>query len=473
MPASGVRTTWRSDNFRRVDASVGGTPAERSTARHRRIAIATVAGLASRVIMAVALLAALPLASGHLDDDQLGVWSLLVTAVGLVGFADLGIGNGLLNVLTSAIGKGDQTTAQQAVTNAAYGALVIAVVGAALSASLAWTVPWPSLLRVPPVHASGVRDAVFVFGLAMSVAIPAAVGQKVHLAYQQGWAASATSGLGALLSIGFVAVAAASGADLPWFVAAMVGPPVVASVGETLWVFFRSHVDLRPRRHHLHRPTLRRIVRSGSLFGVLALAGATGYHSDTIIIAGSVGAEAVTVYAVVLRLFMLGPTALAALLLPLWPAYGEALARGDSAWLRQTLRTSLLLSAAVSFVASCVFVLSARPLLDRWVPEMDSPSFALLMAMGCWAVVSAVSMAVAMYLNGLNLLRFQVAAACAMAAANIALSVIAVRWIGVSGPVWASVFTQTVLVLAPATLVVRRSLRALLGSERSTERGTE
>lgn len=433
----------------RLDGREATTPADRARDRHRRLALASAAGIASRGLTALVLVVALPLAQAHLDAPALGVWSLLVTAVALLGFADLGLGNGLVNVLTEAVGRGDAAAARRSVTAGAYGLAGAALAGAAVALPVVALAPWTGLLGLSEGQVPGVRVAVAVFVILVLVAIPASIGQRVHLAYQQGWAAAATNGLGSALALGGVLAAAAADAGLAWFVAAMLGGPALAWALETAWVLGRSHPDLRPGRAAFALPTLRRVLRAGGLFLVLSVAGAAAYQSDTLVISQHLGAAEVTRYAVGLRLFTLAPTALAALVMPLWPAYGEAVARGDHDWVRATLRRSVLGSLAVAAVASAVLVVAAQPLLDRWAGGTARPDTGLVLALACWAVVSAVSTALAMYLNGAQVIRLQVVVALAMAASNLALSLVLVRRLGVAGPVWASVITQVVVVLIP------------------------
>lgn len=446
-----ARATWRRA-LGRLHLRADATPDERAGDRHRRIATATVAGIGSRVLTAITLLVALPVASNHLNAEELGVWTLLVTAVALLGFADLGLGNGMLNVLTRAIGQGDTTTAKQAVTGAVAGMTGIAVVGGMACVLLVPIVPWYRLLQVSEGAVPDLEAAVAVFAATVLVAIPSGVGQRVHLAYQQGWAASLTTGVGSVLALAGTVAAAVADASLAWFVAAMLAGPVLAFLGETLWVFTRSHADLRPDRASLHAATIRRILASGGQFFALALAGAVAYQSDSLVIAHYLGAAEVTRYAVCLRLFTLVQTALAALLMPLWPAYGEALASRDHDWVRTTLRRSLLGSLAISLLSSLVLVIAARWLLSVWTPELEVPSTSLLLSLACWAVVSSVSMAIAMFLNGANIIRLQVVAASVMAVANLALSIALVTRIGIAGPVWASVVTQTLIVVVPVSI---------------------
>jgi O-antigen/teichoic acid export membrane protein len=146
-----------------------------------------------------------------------------------------------------------------------------------------------------------------------------------------------------------------------------------------------------------------------------------------------------------------------AFLLPVWPAYGEALARGDHEWVRSTLRSTVRVSLLMSTAASIALLVVGRSLLHRWAPHIAAPSWSLLVGLACWGVVSSVSVALAMYLNGARMIRIQVVVSGLMAAANLWLSIrLSGRW-GAAGPVWASVLTQTGIILIPE-LVLLRSL---------------
>jgi O-antigen/teichoic acid export membrane protein len=164
-------------------------------------------------------------------------------------------------------------------------------------------------------------------------------------------------------------------------------------------------------------------------------------------------------YALPLRLFLLAPTAVTLLVTPLWPAYGEALARRDLPWVQATLRRSLGAAIGLTVLPSLALVVLARPILHLWVgPEVDPP-LSMLVAMALWAVVSSVSNALAMFFNGANAIRFQVIIAIGMAVSNLILSIILVQSIGIAGPMWGSVAAQTLVVLVPELIVVWRVLR--------------
>ena len=431
----------------------------RARERYRRVALASLVAGISRILATTGLLIAVPLASHRLDPEELGLWVLLVSAVALLGFADLGIGNGLLNVLSDQHGRDDTDGAVQSSSSAFFSLVALATV-LGLGFALAYPhIPWASLLSVTGSAASSAGPAVAIFTASVLISMPLGIGQRIHLAYQEGWRASAWSAVGSVLSIAGVVVAAVAHAGLNGFLLAMLGGLPVAYLGESLVIYIHERPDLRPRFSHATTAAASRVLRTGFLFFTLALAISIAYQSDSLVISHYLGAAAVTSYALPLRLFLLAPTAVILLVTPLWPAYGEALARRDLPWVRSTLRRSLSAALALTVVPSVVLVVVARPILHAWVgPEVDPP-VSMLVAMGLWAVVSSVSNALAMFFNGANAIRFQVIIATGMATLNLALSIVLVQSIGIAGPMWGSVVAQTLVVLVPELIVVRRVLR--------------
>jgi len=435
------------------------TPEGRSSERYRRVALATLTAGVSRVLATVGLLVAVPLVSNHLGAEQLGLWVLLVSAVALLGFADLGIGNGLLNILADAHGRDDSDTAVDSVSSAFIALLALAG-GLGLAFALLYPhVPWATLLNATGSAATVSGPAVAVFTLSVLLSMPFGIGQRIHLAYQEGWRASAWSAAGSIASLVGVVVASVMHTGLLGYLIAMLGGLPLAYLLESIVVFVWERPDLRPRLSRATRHAGVRVLRTGFLFFVLALAIAVAYQSDSLVIAHFLGTAAVTTYALPLRLFLLAPTALTVLVTPLWPAYGEALARRDLPWVQATLRRSLGAALGITVLPSLVLIVIARPVLHLWVgPDVDPP-ISMLVAMALWAVVSSVSNALAMFFNGASAIRFQVIIAAGMATLNLALSIVLVQSVGIAGPMWGSVVAQTLVVLLPELIVIRRVLR--------------
>jgi Na+-driven multidrug efflux pump len=84
-------------------------------------------------------------------------------------------------------------------------------------------------------------------------------------------------------------------------------------------------------------------------------------------------------------------------------------------------------------------------------------------------MIQAVNVPLAFVLNGLSILRIQGVLGLAMAVTNIALSVVGAHVIGIAGPAWATVLTETVIIVGPLWFVAQRRLRALIEASSTIE----
>jgi len=426
--------------------------------RSRRLVRAGFSSLAARIGSVVLALVLTPLIVRALGDERYGVYATLTTVVGLLAFSDLGIGNGLVTRLAAAGGRGDEDSQRRLVSMALA---VLAVCGAligGLGALAARTSSWADLLGSSTIPVREVSSAVLVFSLLFAAGLPAGVGQKVLLGLQRGGEASLWLLTSTAAALALTAVAAVADAGLTLVVAATMAPPVCLGAAQSVWLLQIRHPELRPRLRDISRSGITELLRIGGLFVVLNLAGAVAFQTDLLVVSGVLGATSAAVFAICLRLFGLVVQAVTASLSQLWPAFAEALARGDHGWVRQTLLRTMAATALLAVPAVILLVIVGQDLVRWWVGPSLVPPTALLVAMACWTVQQCVIYPVAMLMNGAEMVRFQVIAASSMAVTNLLVSIMLTRQIGISGPVWASLLTHLVLNAAPAVVVVRRRL---------------
>jgi O-antigen/teichoic acid export membrane protein len=239
----------------------------------------------------------------------------------------------------------------------------------------------------------------------------------------------------------------------------MFGQPLV-SVADTVLLFGAQRADLRPSRAAIRKDEALALLRQGSMFFFLAIAIAVGYESDALVISHALGADAVPQFALPYRIVMLAPAAVSLVMVALWPAYSESMARGDAAWAERTMKRSLVVAGCGTVVTSLVVVI-VGPYAWSWLGGSSAvPSRGLLLVLGLLACVMSVSTAFGVFLSATGRLRIQVFAAAAMAVSNVILSLALVGPLGVAGPAWGTIIAQTVCVLLPVGFVVGRSLRA-------------
>jgi O-antigen/teichoic acid export membrane protein len=408
-----------------------------------------------------------PLVGGYLGDDRYGIWLQMSSFLAALGPLDLGIGLGLLTVVSDAYGRDDREAARRAISTAAAMLTTIAAVAVVVFGIAYLFIPWARVFNVttPTAMSEAGPAAAVLFG-AFAVGLPLGIVAQVQLAHQAGYISSAWAIVGNLGSfVALLAIIAIHG-SLPLLILALTGVGLVAAVLNGWFLFRRQRRWLMPRLRDADIHSARPLLKTGSLFLVLQIAGLAAYSLDNVVIAQIMGSGAVQEYAVPTKLFVLAPTLLSFVLMPLWPAYRESLARGDAGWVGRTLRRSIILAALVNIPSTVVLVLTGPLIIQIWAPSLHlHPTMLLMLGLGTWTVMNTLNGPFAMLLNGANVVGFQVVCAVLMAVANVAISIYLVQRIGVSGAVYGSVISQSFFVLVPETWYVRRFLRRLSGSQ--------
>ena len=432
----------------------------RGRERERRAALSAASALGARAVTLIFTLLSVPLALNYLGTERFGMWLTISSVIALLSLSDLGVGYGLLNAVTKSLALRNIARARRQVSSsmALLGILALALTGAVLAAVL--IADWPQILGVrSPLARSEAVPSVLVFALIFLVGLPLSVTTQVRVARQEAYLVHVAATVGNLVALVALLVVISSRQGVPALIVAMAGPPALAIAVNGLFLFFRNASDLRPSMALVDWSIAITLVRAGFLFLVLQVSIAVAFASDTLILARILGPDAVSEYGVAFRLFTI-PIGLVAIgLTPLWPAYGDAIARGDVEWARTTLRRSTRTALLFAVPAAVFFVALGGWLVTIWVGVTVMPSLAMFLGLGVWTVQTSLGQSVAMLLNGANEIRLQAAAAAVMAVSNVALSVWLTIVMGAAGVVWGTVVTYALFVLLPMALYVPGVLR--------------
>ena len=382
-----ARVVWMRHNRRifRLTPFDTVTAEGRSDERFRRVSLSAGTSAAAKGIALVTTAVSVPLTLGYLGSERFGIWMTLSALIALLGFTDLGIGNSLLNGVAHAAGREDRTLIRANVSSGVAMLLAVSAGFGLLFAAVYRFIPWDRVFNVGSARAldeAGPAAAALIG--CFLVAMPAGAFQQVRLGLQEGYINAIFVAVGNIGGLALVIWAIQMRLGLPWLVLAMAGAPLLATLVNGFTLLTRSPW-LRPTLHDVNFGIARSLLRVGLLFLVLQLAVAVAFTSNSIIIAAMIGPSAVADYAVVSKLFMI-PTLLVGFALgPLWPAYREALSRGDVQWVRRTFRRSIRLSLAVAGPVSAALVVLGLPVIAVWVGTSSvQPSFGLVLAIGIW-----------------------------------------------------------------------------------------
>ena len=273
-------------------------------------------------------------------------------------------------------------------------------------------------------------------------------GYKLHL-----W--TATGSLATLLGIAVCAHFATGSAP---FVVVSVFCPLLAMVGNWSTFFWKLEPRLRPRFSLFRIDVARLIASSGGIFLLQQIFSALTYGVDGLIIVRVLGPAAVAEYSVAQRLFAMALLS-QFLSLPLWPAFGDALARGDRTWLRHSIPRAIALNVGMNLTAGLLLTIFGKQVLKFWTAGTVIPGIALLIAFALRSGQQGFDETLSATLNHEPTMTRHMVYYGAAAVASLFLKIgMCYQW-GSAGVVWAGTLAFALIHAVPSINLLRKRLR--------------
>jgi O-antigen/teichoic acid export membrane protein len=427
----------------------------RSRERFRRIALTGATSLGSRAITVATSLISIPLTYRYLGAERYGIWMVLTSMIGAMTFADLGIGNGLVNAISDAHGRDDRDLACRCLTSGCTLLLCIAGIVCTIGLASYPFVPWTRVFNVRSavVAAEGARAFLVLF-LWFIASIPLGVVARAQSGFQEAYWPQAIAAVGSVFSLGALVAAVTVRGSLPLLVFSTTSGSILGVVVNG-WVLFRRRPWLLPRPGAFDFGATKLILRLGIMFFVLQVAATLAYNSDNIVITQILGAAAVGVYAVPQKLFCIISILVGIGLGPICPAYCEAFARGDLDWVRRTFWGSLRWTMS-TITPICVLLVLAGPFIVRVaMGRVLQIPISVFVVLGIWAAVSTASNVMSVLLNGAGVLKGQTIIAIIAGSSNLALSIFLTGRFGVVGVCLGSIISQLAIIMPSYTFLVK------------------
>jgi O-antigen/teichoic acid export membrane protein len=442
---------------------------DRGADRNRRVIHTFGAAVITKVIGIGTMFVSVPLVYGQLGTEQFGLWMTITSIVVAMQFADLGIGNGLLNMIAVANARDNREYARRAVTSSIGILAMLGMVVLAFFGILYPFVDWTKIysLSTPALGSeAGIATAIMVACLALN--LPLLTAQRVQMGYQDGFKANVWISLGSALSLAGVLFCSRMEAGLPAFVLAALGGPVVAAALCWIYEFLLARPWLFPSCRYFDATTGKRVVKDGAIWTLFQLMAFIGIALDNLIISYFFGVEAVAKYAVMSKL-LTGLLIAQMLSAPLWPAFAEAIERGDLAWARRTFQRSMAICAGLGLAGGAVMAFLSPWIIQWWVGGELIPSLALAAGFALWCFITNFFAAISALMANQRLLPALTRLTATGAIVSFGLKIFVVPSLGPDFVIWATVIGYG-LVCLPGVWMVHGLLSqeefgAMAGSE--------
>jgi len=215
---------------------------------------------------------------------------------------------------------------------------------------------------------------------------------------------------------------------------------------------------LAPRPGSVDRRFARALIQLGGQFFILSIVTSIALNADNLIIAHTLGLAAVTEYSVPAKLFTALGLIVTLVNLPLWPANGEALARGDLEWVRRTTRRMTLVSGTAILLPSALLIIGGNALISAWVGGALYASPLLLGSLAAWWLALATASPRFMVQNAAGLVRPQLVGWAVFLIVSLPLKWAAAREFGIAGVPLVGTVLYLVCVWPAANAGFRRAI---------------
>ena len=439
--------------FRPFDVAL---PGGRSKERYRKVVLTAITGPIASGGGFLAFLITVPLTVRYLGPERYGAWMSLSALMVFLRFSDLGLGNGLVGAISQAEGREDHLYAQRAISSVLVYLCIIACILLVAFPISARFIHWDYVLGLASLKdRSEIQAAILIFVALYAIGIPVNMVQQVQRSLQQGYVSNLWIAVGSLLSLAGVYIAAIHHARIPWLVAIISGVPLIPTLANGFVLYFVQRTDLRPSLRNFDKKVAKELLHKGMLFFGLGIAGALAFDSQNIVIAHILGPAAVGVYAVVQRLFSMIPLIVGYITMPLWPAFGDALGRGERTWIARALRRGIAVNAAIATVPAVLLTVFSGPILLHWTHGAISAPKWLIAGFAVWAVTSAISSPICMLLNAAHVLWFQIVSSILFGLLTIGSSISLMPSMGLAAAVWSMTCVYLATQLGPYFIYLR------------------
>jgi O-antigen/teichoic acid export membrane protein len=419
--------------------------------------LGTLASFGARAINLLSALISVPLTYRYLGAERYGIWMVLVSFITAMGIADLGIGTGVVKGISEANGKDDRELMREYASSGFVLMLCVGLLIASAGIAAYPHLPWMRIFNVksPAAATEGARASLVLFGW-FAINIPLGVVTRIQTGLQRMYWSQTLNACGSALSLLALLVVIALHGNLAWLVFVTTSGTIVSTIGNG-WILFRNEPWLLPSLRAYRNGTAAKIMHLGFLFFVMQVAAVVGFTSDNVVISQVLGVAAVAVYAVPQKLFGFLSQLIIMGAQPIFPAYGEAISRGDFKWVRRAFRNSLAATMGLALTVCPLLAIFAPWIIRILVGKTLHVPIPLLWVLAVWGIVLAAWVPTSILIQGGGNLKIQTTATAIASVVNLALSIYLTRRVGVMGVCLGSIIAQ-VTIIGPVSFYLIRKL---------------
>lgn len=397
-----------------------------------------------------------PIVLHYLGEELYGAWATILSILSWISYFDIGIGNGLRNKLTESITLNQKDRSRKLISSAYLMLAIVVFVVGTIMIIVALFLDWNNVLGLRNKYGE-IKLVVVLSLLFVCINFILSLCRTVMLAMQKAAFASLVDFCNQFFAlIGIIIVSAFSSENL-FLVSIISGGASVVSCLLFSIIFYSFHREFIPSFHLADRNTGKEVTSLGIQFFVIQVCGLILFTTDNLIISNLYGAENVTPYSIVNKLFTAVISLHAAVLTPFWSAMTKAYVEKELNEIKKIIRYGILIMIPFIFVGIVISLLF-KPLTVLWLGEDLNCSKLLVLFGTIYCIVYLWCNTFGILSSGMNIVKGPMYIAIIQAIFNVPLSLLlAVKMkMGPEGILLGTIISMLISAVAVPIILMKR-----------------
>ena len=379
--------------------------------RTRRYIVGASSNLVSQGVVAIATILFTGILARYFSPEEFGIWSLLSVFLGMFISFDMGFGNALKNHISALFATRTPQSDESARVmffSMFYTMLVWFILLAGILYVFREHVPWSIIIKTNNrfLQSEG-QQLLLLVVIFYSISSAFQVYSHGFYGYQETQFISLVNAISKFAVLVFVVVAVAC--NTSFFDVNLINLGVVLLFSIVGFFFF-----IHRRRWKSHRVKLADIksaivkLYSSSLqFTALQVIAVVASNLDMFVISNRLGLAVVGDYSLIKRIYLFSMSFHGMALLPLWPAFTEAVVKQDYPWVKRLLNKALIITSGVFVLQILVLFFCGDWVIHIWTGKQVELSMTFLL-LGGYYLIYAIANVFSVFLNSINKLKWQI-----------------------------------------------------------------
>ena len=396
----------------------------------RRVLVGTISNYANKIVTLIGLFFLTPFILRELGRDLFGLWTLVGSVVTYGALLDFGIATAVTKYVAEYHSRGEMEEANRLIATSLWLYIGLGLSVFILSGVLAFI--FPLFFQISPDQRELAMWMVLLSGLGLGVSLPGGTGNAILKGLQRYDLANIVNTVGFLIYIFSVMIVLLLGGGILGIVAINIPLTLLLQI-PTIWLIRRSAPELRFSFRGARMSLVRQVASFSSALFVINIAGQLQTKTDEIVIGGFMPIRNVTPYAIARRLSETPQMLSDQFIRVLLPVASQLNAEKNKDQLRKVYLASTRLGLASFLPVGTGVVVLAAPFLTIWVGAAYAEYAYLVLILAGASLFATSQWPAGVILQGMSKHRYLAVTSLASGLANLTLSLILVKRIGLLG----------------------------------------